>query len=71
MNVLNIRSPRATAGFAVLALSLNAVFAWAAFKSTATVPPLRVWEKPTVAGVAAAHLALDSSARLTPAALVE
>ncbi len=54
-----------------VALALNAAFAWAAFESTATVPPLRVWQQPVPAAPASARLALDRSSRVQPAALVE
>jgi hypothetical protein len=48
-----------------IALSLNVAFSWAAFKSTATVPPLRVWEQPASLpdDPASTRLALDSDSQ--------
>ena len=65
---------------AALALSLNAVFAWAAVEATATVPPLRTWQAaaplagPAAGGAAAevmsARLAALTADGTSPAALV-
>ncbi len=56
---------------AAVALALNAAFGWAAVESTATVPPLRVWQQPVPTTPASARLALDRTSRVQPAALVE
>jgi hypothetical protein len=55
------------------ALALNAAFTWAAFESTATIPPLRVWQAPasTPDDAASARVALDAEPQALDAALVQ
>ena len=57
---------------AALALALNGLIVWGAFAGTATVPPLRAWERPhALSPAAATHLAYDGQQQVRPAALVE
>jgi len=56
---------------ATLALALNVVFVWGAFQGTATVQPLRAWERPALTAQTPSHLALDGQHRIRSAALVE